>query len=229
MEGYVELGQIQVSYDWDWNGAEASYRRALELAPNNATALRAAGSLAAILGKLDQGIEMCQRACVQDPLSATAYMSLAGIFRYAGRLDEALTTYQSVLDLHPQRIVVRLLIATVLVGRGRLDEALSMADQEPEPFARWCGLAYIHQMAGRSSESEVALQELIRGFSKDACYQIAAVYSAREDSDRAFEWLERAYALRDPGLVPVKVEPVFRNLHNDPRWLPFLRKMGLTD
>ena len=48
----------------------------------------------------------------------------------------------------------------------------------------------------------------------------------RGEADRAFEWLDKAVAYHDPGLAEIAVEPLFANLHEDPRWLPFLRKIG---
>jgi hypothetical protein len=51
----------------------------------------------------------------------------------------------------------------------------------------------------------------------------------RENVDRAFEWLERAYVQRDVGLADIKPGAHLRSLHRDPRWGAFLRKMGLED
>ena len=55
------------------------------------------------------------------------------------------------------------------------------------------------------------------------------MYAARGEADHAFDWLERAYVQRDPGLAEMKPDPLFRSLHADPRWDAFLRKMGLAD
>jgi hypothetical protein len=55
------------------------------------------------------------------------------------------------------------------------------------------------------------------------------VYGYRNDTEHAFEWLERTYAQRDPGITYMKMDPFLRNLHDDPRWQPFLEKMGLAD
>src|SRR4030095_12194250 len=68
-EGYIELGQVQELYDWDWSAADASERRALELAPGSAKAVMAAASLARILGRFDVGLELMRKAVALDPLS----------------------------------------------------------------------------------------------------------------------------------------------------------------
>lgn len=88
--------------------------------------------------------------------------------------------------------------------------------------------AAVYYAAGRRAESDEALQDLTAKFSTDAGYQIAEVYAMRAEPDLAFDWLERAYAQRDPGLTHMKSVPRLRSLHSDARWSAFLSKMGLA-
>jgi serine/threonine protein kinase len=62
---------------------------------------------------------------------------------------------------------------------------------------------------------------------EDAAYQVAEIYGYRGETDKAFEWLERAYKQRDGGLSQMKGDPLLRSLHSDPRWHAFLKKMKL--
>jgi hypothetical protein len=78
---------------------------------------------------------------------------------------------------------------------------------------------------GKELESDAALAELIEKDASSWAYNIAYVLTFRGETDRAFEWLDRAVANRDPGLPDIAVEPLFANLHADPRWLPFLRSI----
>jgi hypothetical protein len=71
------------------------------------------------------------------------------------------------------------------------------------------------------------LRELIAKYHTDSAYEIAQVYAFRKQSDEAFEWLERAYAQRDSGLIGTKVDPLLKNLYNDPRYAAFLKKLNL--
>jgi hypothetical protein len=75
----------------------------------------------------------------------------------------------------------------------------------------------------------LALAELIAIASETGAYQIAEVYAYRNDKDHAFEWLERARRQRDAGLPGLRPDTLLPNLHDDPRWTAFLRKMGLAD
>ena len=78
------------------------------------------------------------------------------------------------------------------------------------------------------AESERALAALIEEFHQDAAYQVAQVFAWRNEKDRAFEWLERAYVQRDPGIAEYTPDPILANLHDDPRWPPFVKKMGFA-
>jgi hypothetical protein len=60
-------------------------------------------------------------------------------------------------------------------------------------------------------------------------YQIAEVYAFRNQSDEASEWLNRAYAQRDSGLIGAKVDPLLKSLHNDPRYAALLKKLNLPN
>ena len=71
------------------------------------------------------------------------------------------------------------------------------------------------------------MNELISKYHASNASEIAMVYAFRDQTDKPFEWLDRAYAQRDPGLMTTKVEPLLKSLHNDPRYSAFLKKLNL--
>ena len=79
---------------------------------------------------------------------------------------------------------------------------------------------------GKRSESDAALAELIRKYERETAYNIAYVLAYRGEVDRAFEWLDKAVAYHDMGLSQIVGDPLLANLRSDPRWGPFLRKIG---
>jgi hypothetical protein len=81
--------------------------------------------------------------------------------------------------------------------------------------------------AWSEKESDAALSGLIAKYHASMAYSIAEVYAFRNQSDEAFEWLDRAYAQRDSGLIVTKVEPLLKSLHKDPRFLALLKKLNL--
>jgi hypothetical protein len=116
-----------------------------------------------------------------------------------------------------------------LLAQGRGDEASAEAAREPHEACRLWALAIIEHGAGRRTESDAALQELIAKYETDSAYPVAEVYGTRGDADLAFDWLERAYVQRDAGLAQMRPNPRLRSLYADPRWDACLRKMGLAD
>ena len=90
------------------------------------------------------------------------------------------------------------------------------------------GLQMIEEIYNVSKEKKlgygIALSEFVLG---NVYYQIAEIYSYRDESDKAFEWLDRAYNQRDGGLSSIKGDPTFKNIRNDPRFNEFLKKMKL--
>lgn len=226
-EAHAALGRTQSSFEWNWAEAEKSFRRALELDPNNAEVLPFAGLLHEYLGRHDEALACFQRAVELDPLSSTAFSRLGLMYRALHRYPEALEALGKALELTPQRIVTHMLRGIIFATLGQDAEAMAEAAQEPADWARQFALAVIHYTAGRAAESEAALRQLERESPGDSAYQIAVVHAYRGENDAAFEWLERARLQRDGGLPFVAGEQLFAPVHDDPRWLPFLRQMGL--
>jgi TolB-like protein/Flp pilus assembly protein TadD len=226
-EGHAGLGWVQMSNDRDWRGAEASYRRALELAPGNALVLQGLGMLSGNLGRFDEGIALCLRSVEQDPLSSSGYFFLGLVYWTAGRSAEGEAALRKSLELAPQGAAAHAWLAIVLLTQGRNDEALAEALREPEDWGRLFACAVIEHAAGRAAEADVALRELEDKHGSEAAYQVAQARAARGEIDVAFAWLERAYDQRDAGIFWTLVDPLLETLHVDPRWLPFLGKLGL--
>jgi tetratricopeptide (TPR) repeat protein len=228
-EGHAHLAWIHKNFDWDWERARAAFARALELSPQNAIALRRAGTLAWTTGRMEEGFELTLRALEQDPLSAHAYGNLGFGFQDAGRWAESEAAYRKALELASQKAGIRAGLALTLLELGRHEEALIQATDEQDEGARLWALAIVHHVGGQPSESDAALRTLVEKHGESMAFSIAEVHARRGEIDVAFEWLDRAYAHRDAGLVEAKRNPNLRSLHDDPRWNALLRKMRLAD
>lgn len=80
---------------------------------------------------------------------------------------------------------------------------------------------------GNAQAAQRELDAEIAGYSEEAAYQIAEIYAWRGETDKAFEWLERAFAQNDGGLSFIKADPLMKPLQSDPRFPAFLHKLGL--
>jgi len=94
---------------------------------------------------------------------------------------------------------------------------------------RLTGIAVAEHTLGDAAVSQAALDEIIAKHSRDAAAQIAEVYAWRNEKDKAFEWLDRAFNNRDGGLTLIKNDVFYKNIHNDPRYPAFLRKNESID
>ena len=227
-EAHAALGEILMFYDWKWHEADALLRRALELAPGNVRIMRSNAILAGFLGRLDETIALLRRAAALDPLAVPVHRSLVRWCYCAGRLEEAEAAMKKALELNPHGGHTRHYLGLVRLQQGRLDEALEAFQQEGHDTFRRLGLTLAQHARGLPAESYAALKELTDTDAAGSAYQIAEGHAYRNEADLAFQWMERAYAQHDPGLISMKVDPLLRRLHDDPRWQPFLEKMGLA-
>jgi TolB-like protein/Flp pilus assembly protein TadD len=226
-EGWAELGAVRATYDWDWAGAEVALGKALALNPGNPTVLLTTSDLSTALGRFDQAIALLRRAVEIDPLSIRAHYRLGLRLTEAGHLQEAEESLQTVLELQPGRLAAHMMLGLIELWRSRPEAALAEMEQEPIPYWRLYGLALAYHALGRRDEADTALLEIKEESGDDAAFQLAEIHAFRGEFDAAFEWLERAYAHRDPGLSELIPSRLLANLHEDPRWPVFLEKMGL--
>ena len=227
-EAHEQMGDIKLAVDFDWAGAAASHQRALALDPGNASFLADAAGSAATLGRFDEALRLIHRAVELDPLNARLRAGLGQLEYWKGALDEAVVDLKRSLELDPKGLG-HIFLAEIYVIQGRSQDALAEIEQERIGPTRLAHEAIAYHALGREKESDAALQELITKHHTNAAYQIAEVYAFRNQPDEAFDWLDRAYAQRDGGLIETKVDPLLKSLHNDPRYAAFLKKLNLPN
>ena len=228
-ETHTAMGWVRMHRDWDWKGADTSFRRALELAPGSTLAMNGAGTLIGCLGRLDEACGLFRRAVELDPLNVPFNRNL-GLYCLANdALEEADVALNDTLHLSPKSGLTHFWLALVRVQQGRPDDALAMIEKEANEVWQKIGLAVVQHARGNGAESDAALAEVIEKYGHEAAYQVAEMCAFRGEADRAFEWLERTREQRDPGIVYMKMDVLLRNLHADPRWQPFLQNMGMAD
>jgi hypothetical protein len=101
--------------------------------------------------------------------------------------------------------------------------------QEPLEDYRLLGITLAQHAQGLHAESAATLGDLVKKYAAVSPCQIAEAHACRGEYELAFEWLDRAYASRDPRLVETKRDSLLRNLHHHSRWRPFLEKLGLAE
>lgn len=224
---HAEMGWIKRSYDWDWNGAESSFQRALELEPGNSTIIRGAAVLSGTLGRFEEAIEMNERALALDPLSPLIYNNLGLVTYYSGRYDKSVGLFKKALELNSELPEIRVYLARVYLFQSRYTDALDEIAKEKSPRWQSYGYALTYHAMGKKQQSDKALAELIEKYQDHSAFQITQVHAFRGETDEAFRWLDRAYSQRESDVAYVKGDPLLKNIMNDPRYAVFLKKMRL--
>ena len=231
-EALTTLAVIQGSYEWDREGAEASFRRAIELNPNYATAHHWYADHLVSLGRFDEGIAEGGRALKLDPLSLVINADLGGYLFYARRYDEALEQVRKMLDLDPSFASAVRQLGGVYEQMGRYDEAIAEFEKTRQLTGgatySLTALAHAYALAGRTQDARRMLAELAEVAKRKfvSSYGLAAVHVALGEVDRAFEWLERGFEEHDRALIWLKVAPRFDALRGNARLQEMLRRVG---
>jgi len=223
---YSALALIATQSDNDLAGAARYLERALTLDPAGGAILGGSANLLSSLGRLDQALALYEAAARRDPVNPAALSNLGAAQCATGRYDEAIGSYRAVLRLSPGRGGAHAQLGMVLLQKGDAPAALAEIEQEKNETWRMLVLPMAYCALGRAAEAEAARDALIAKYEKDWSYNIAYVYAFCGQSDKAFEWLDKAVAYQDAGLNEIVSQTLFNKIHSDPRWLPFLRKIG---
>ena len=221
------LGWIAMA-NHDFVNAAKHFERALALDSNDLSVLGNSAAFLQAMGRLEEALAIQQALVRRDPVNVTALYNLGYTQRVMGQYDAAIVTYRRVLGLSPGYASAHYQICIAMLLKNDASAALAEIEQENNEPSRLIGLPMVYHALGRKAESRIALATLIARFEKDWSYNIAQVYAFGGDADKAFEWLDKAVAYHDPGLSDIVRENLFDNIHSDPRWLPFLRKVGLA-
>ena len=230
---HVTLAVIKTWTDWDWEGAEAEFRTAIGLNPNEAQARAYYSHLLHILGRPDEGMVQIHRALELDPLNSLFQGLLAMDLVYARRFDEAIALLRVTRESAPNDPVALATLRSAYHQKAMYPEALDVwkasfaAKADSEAGA---ALAEGYVQAGYTGALSRVAELLVRRSrtSHVSPWQIGTLYTRAGKKDAALVWLEKAYEARDPNMPYLGVDPIFEDLRSDPRFQDLLRRMRLA-
>ena len=225
---YARLGWIAIYYERDFQQAADHLKHALALEPANTDVIGMAAILSRRLGRWDQAIALGEYVVSRDPVNAEALSQLGLAYTYAGRWEEAMAAYRAALVLQPAAIGSHAQMSEMLMAKGDAKAAFLEGQQETDIGWRLMLISVASYALGHIAESDGALAELVEGYEHSHPLHIATVLAFRGEADRAFEWMEKAAEQHDPDLGSIIAHRMFDTLHDDPRWVAFLRENGLA-
>jgi serine/threonine-protein kinase len=223
-EGHAVIGMVLGIGDWDWNGAEREFCRALDLMPSCAQA-RGAYAVGCLIPsrRHDEALAQLHQAVRLDPLSAFMRAMLGQGLLLAGRADAAIEELDRALELDAGSVVANLGLAWAYLANGAHAAAVDVLSRLP-PEARvlpnYAGhLGYAHARLGNRSEAEALLNELLQRYPGEwaPCVDVAVIHAGLGETERALPWLERGCRLRSFDIPFVRDDPRFADLVSDGR------------
>jgi TolB-like protein/DNA-binding winged helix-turn-helix (wHTH) protein/Tfp pilus assembly protein PilF len=230
-EAHVLLADIKQK-QWQWTQAEAEYKRALKLKPNDARGHLGLADWLACQGRMDEALDRAHHARELDPLG-TSGADIAWILFRARRYDEAIRESRSQLEVHPDDAYAMWSLGLTLIAKGRPEEAIPILEKTLSLMKSSPGslelLATAYAKAGRRSEAMRLINELKQRRQKTYVPAGAFIYPhlALGDYEEAFVWFERAYQEKSNILQFLKVHPFFDPVRDDPRFKDLVHRVGL--
>jgi len=226
-EAWANLASVVSLHDFDYSLADQYLQKALSLDGRNALVFRRASTLAWSRGNTERAIELNKEALTLDPMSLALYVNIGVAYYQIEQYDEALDYFNRANTISPNFSQSNYRRGRTILAMGDANAALALFEAEPMDGRRLMGQAMAYWSLGREEESDAALAEFMTDTYLDDDWQpyIAAVLAYRGEIDPAFEMLEQAHEQNNTALIQLILLPDFKNLHSDPRWAVYERKV----
>ena len=231
-EAHAMIAYIKMTYEFDWAGAEAEFKRAIELNPNAGDFYDLYGRLCAGLERFDEAITLQLRAHELDPIVNKTDVATA--FLRAGRAAEAVDFARRAVAVDRDDPRSRFTLGWALLGVGEREEALAEMERAvalSSSKTLWLAqLGEAYAMSGMRDRAEQILEQLLERARSEyvSPYHLAYVYTGLGRYDEAMDVLERAFEQRSGSIYSIKGSFLFKPLHQHPRFQALLRRMNLV-
>jgi tetratricopeptide (TPR) repeat protein len=233
-EAHTILGMLHAS-DYDWKSAEREFRRSMELDPNSGAVVGNYNYYYLLtMGRLDEAVAAAQRFLERDPLAPSGQWHLGICYYYKRQWDRAIRQCRNALELDPNSLTANFILSLAYRRVGNiegailaLESALQMGGYRPPLILG--ALGFIYAEAGRIGEARKILEELQALAKKQyvSPSSFGDIYMGLGETDRAFDWMEKAVEEHDGMMLHLNVSPDYDSLRSHPRYHALLRKMNL--
>jgi eukaryotic-like serine/threonine-protein kinase len=232
-EAHTSLAFVTYRYHLKWAEAEQHFKQAISLDPSYATAHQWYGSYLAASGRLNEAVAETKMAHELEPFSLTIYSDYIRTLYYAGQLDQAHREALKLREMDPNFTRVFYELGLVLEAQGKLEEAIAAfrngLKSSPDNVFGLTALGHALAVAGKKREAERVIARL-QELSKQqyvSPYQTAVIYAGIGDRKKALDWLEKSRDERFNWLPFLAVDPVFKSLRSEARFIELAKSLGL--
>jgi eukaryotic-like serine/threonine-protein kinase len=232
-EAHLVLAMVKFRFDWDWEGAEKEFQRALELDHGYSTAHAWYSVYLAVLARFDEAFEEAKMARQLSPFAPMMHFSLGLLLYASSQNEEAIEQLRDTAAMDAKFPLPHVVLGLTFGRKARFDEAIAEFKQAltiggTRPL--WSGfLGQMYASAGKTEDAVEILDELsvVAKNQYVPAAAFAAVYTGLGKTEDAFHWLTKAVVERDGLLIYLKVGSIFDSLRSDPRFSSILTQVGL--
>jgi serine/threonine-protein kinase len=218
--------QNQFNIDAAWSQVQ----QVVQLAPGDADYLSFYSFFVSRLGDQAESLRSADKVLELNPLDPDSYANKVGALFDARRYSDAVAFAEAAKRKSPDLFADPLLLGICLVMAGRLREAQEQfAMGKPEQWERLAGEAIVFARSGNKAAVEQKVQRMQQLFGDAASYQYAEIFAQAGDKERALASMDSAWAIRDGGLINIRVDPFLDPIRNEPRFQAIVEKMNFPD
>jgi serine/threonine protein kinase/Tfp pilus assembly protein PilF len=232
-EAHTPLAAVLWLHDWQWEEAQAEFKRSLELGSAYATANHWYAEYVMTMGRHGEAMARMKKSQDLDPLSLIINVAVGWAFYFARRYDEAIEQLRRAIELDPNYPVTYWILGLLLRKTGRYELAIAEGEKGVKlsggsPLMR-AALAHTYGTAGRTTEAVQILNDLTTLANQKyvATYFFAGIHIGLGENDRAIECLEKSYEEHSHWLIYLHIDPSMDGLRDDRRFHDLLRRVGL--
>jgi TolB-like protein len=226
-DAYGYLGFLHLTTDWDWNEAMKNYHKAIELGLH----LPDRNHLyyqAIIQGAGEEVIEGAKDLIKSDPLSVQFRTDLSRMYLFSHRYEDVIRHGHKTLELSPENTSILRHMGSAYLASGDMENALKYYGKLMLKDSTYAPHGYIAALVELDRKEE-ALNIFSKVSSSISPVKNAFSLMYLGELDSAFHYLDKAFVERDAYLSFIKIEPHFRPIQNDPRYLALVAKMKFPD
>jgi len=234
-EAHAALGAIKTLYDWDWEGGEREFKRAIELNPGYVDNHRGYSFHLMFRARFDEAVKEIEQAIDLDPVSVVINKTSVVVYRFAGQFDRAIQASKRAIAMDPSIMYAHLELGLTYLGRSMYEDALAEFQKEKEVSAGahpWAEVAIgnAYMQMGKPDEAQKVLDDLLERSRTEyvSPFPLACLHFVLGKNDEGFPLLDQAYLEQDPWLCYLKISWDLDSIRSDPRYIELLKKMNLN-